>query len=136
MGHGHFAECRLNERGTLRNGVAGPGYLDGKVVILRRDFDLPRSEIHHGMIGAMMAELQLVGLQSKREAKNLMAEADAEYWPTADQPAHRLDRIGHCFGITRPVREKNPIRPERFHLRRSGGRGHDMHVTADIDEAT
>src|SRR6476659_8571056 len=84
MGHGHFAVCRLNDGGTLGNrlALAGPGNLYGKVVILRRDFDLPRPEIHHGVIGAMMAELQLVGLQSKRESKNLMAKADAEYRST------------------------------------------------------
>src|SRR6476469_1944665 len=136
MGHGYFAECRLNDGRMLGNRLAGPGNLYGKVVILRRDFDLPRPEIHHGVIGAMMAELQLVGLQSKRESKNLMAKADAEYRSTADQPAHRLDRVGHRLGITRPVRKKNPIRLERFHLRGAGGGWHHVHVTPDVDEPT
>ena len=87
------------------------------------------------MIGAMMAELQLVGLQSKREAKNLMAKADAEYRSTTDQPAHRLDRVGHRLGIARPVRRKSR-QVERFHLRRGGGGWHHMHLTADIDKPT
>ena len=49
-----------------------------EAVIVRRDLHLVGELVQHRVIGAAMAELQLVGLAAKREAENLMAQADAE----------------------------------------------------------
>src|ERR1700689_1515919 len=53
--------------------------VDREAVVLRRDLDAPRAQIHHRMIGAMMAEVELVGLAAERQPKQLMSETDAEH---------------------------------------------------------
>ena len=43
------------------------------------DFDLSGSEILDGVVGAAVAELELVGLGAEGQSQNLVAQADAEY---------------------------------------------------------
>src|SRR5258708_5503742 len=52
--------------------------IDREAVIVRRDFDFTRLEVFHGMIRAAMTELQLVRAPAKRQAEDLLTEADAE----------------------------------------------------------
>ena len=47
-------------------------------VIVRGDLDPLRDLVQHRMIGAAVAELQLVGLAAERQAEKLMPQADAE----------------------------------------------------------
>ena len=52
--------------------------IDRKAVILRGDLDLAGLEKLDRMIRAAMTELELERFSAEREAKDLMAEADAE----------------------------------------------------------
>ena len=58
--------------------------IDAEAVILRRDFHFSGLPIEHGMIRAMMSKLEFVGLAAERESKNLVTQADAEYWNFTD----------------------------------------------------
>src|SRR5581483_6533181 len=49
-----------------------------EVVVVRSDLDLARVQLLHRMIAAVVAELQLERLAAKREARELVAETDAE----------------------------------------------------------
>ena len=75
------------------------------------------------MIGAAMAELQLVSLAAEREAENLMAEADAEDRRLADQPADVVDLRVQRLGIAGAVREEHAVGLEREHVFGGGERG-------------
>ena len=52
--------------------------LDRKAVVLRGDLHPAAVPVHHGLVGAAMAELQLVGLRAAGQRQQLMAQADAE----------------------------------------------------------
>ena len=77
--------------------------IDREAVVVRGDFDALGELVHHGMVGAAVAELQLVGLAAQREAEDLMAEADAEDGRFADQAAHVVDLGVQRFGIAGAV---------------------------------
>ena len=57
---------------SIRNRADRVDYLYSEIVVLRRDLDLSRAEVHDRMIRPMMAELQLIGFEPQRETKNLM----------------------------------------------------------------
>ena len=88
----------------------------GEAVILRRDLDLAGGQVHHRLIAAVVAELELVGLAAERQTQDLMAEADTEDRLLADQSLHVLFGVGHGVGIARPVGEKNAVGIERQHI--------------------
>src|SRR5258706_15865271 len=50
----------------------------GKTVVLAGDHHLPGIEVFHRMVRAMVAELHLERLRTRRKAHQLVAEADAE----------------------------------------------------------
>ncbi len=49
-----------------------------EAVVVRGDLDLVGDLVQHRMIGAAVAELQLVGLAAERQAQDLVPQADAE----------------------------------------------------------
>ena len=98
--------------------------VDGESVIVRGDFDLSGDLIQHRMIGAAMAELQLVGLAAQREAQDLMAQADAEDRDFADQFADLRGLVVERLGIAGAVREKHAVGLQRQHIF-GGGAGRD-----------
>src|ERR687892_1396016 len=75
------------------------GGIDREVVVLGGDLDAPGGEVAHGVVGPVVAERQLVGTTAGGEADDLVSEADAEDHRLAEQPAYRLDEIGHALGI-------------------------------------
>src|SRR5712692_741523 len=102
-----------------------------EAVVLRGDLDAPRLEVLHRVIGAVMAELELVGAAPEGQAQDLVAEADAEDGQLADEPLHRLDEIRHRFGVPRAVGEKEPVGLPLAHGRgRRMGR-HDVDLAAE-----
>jgi len=56
----------------IRNRIDRVGDLYREIVVLRRDLDLSRADVHDRMIRPMMAELQLIGFEPQRETENLM----------------------------------------------------------------
>ena len=88
------------------------------------------------MIRAVMAEAELVGPPTEREAENLMAEADAEDRFPPEHAAHRLARVGQRGRIGRTVGKKNAVGIERENLGRGRRRRHHLHAKAARDQAT
>ena len=48
-------------------------------------------------------------LPAEGQPEDLVAEADAEDRHLADEPAHRLDEVGHRLGIAGPVGEEDAV---------------------------
>jgi hypothetical protein len=72
-------------------------------VILCGDFHLLRQKVLHGMIRAVVPELQFEGLAAERQAAQLVAEANAEYRNAADELADILHRVIDWLGIARAI---------------------------------
>ena len=87
------------------------------------------------MVGAVMAEAELVGPSAEREAEDLMAETDSEDRLPAEHAAHRFARVRQRGRIGGPVGEKNAVGIERKNLV-GGRRGrHHVHAKAGRDQA-
>src|SRR6266404_5633895 len=69
-----------------------------KPVVLRRDLHLPRREVLHRLIPAVVAELELERLPPEREAHDLVPQTDTEDGHVAEELRHALggtrDRVG------------------------------------------
>ena len=61
------------------------------------------------MVGAVVAERQLVGAPAGGQPEDLVAEADPEHRHAAEEAAHRLDQVGHALGIAGTVGEKDAV---------------------------
>ena len=85
-------------------------------VILRGDLDFARGQIHHRLIAAVVAELELVSLAAEREPHDLMAEANPEDRFLADELAYVFFGIRHGVGIAGTVGEKNAVGIQRQNI--------------------
>src|SRR6266487_5478640 len=78
--------------------------LDGKAMILRRDFHATGREVLDRLIGAAMAEFQLERFAPERLPKNLVAEANAE------NRNSRFDQItDRAHGVAQRRRVAGPV---------------------------
>src|ERR1035437_6358669 len=82
------------------------------------------------MISAVVAEFQLEGFPSERNAGELMSQADSENWLPSHQAPNVVHRIGAGLGIARPVRQEHAIGLQRQHVLRRGLRRYDRHLAA------
>ena len=92
----HALQRAIVEIDMSRLQVAGQVVqLDREAMVLRGDLDLLGALIEHGLIGAAVAEFQLVRLASQGLPEDLMAQADAEdrWWILPDQLGHGMDGI-------------------------------------------
>ena len=71
----HVADRDLAELGRRRALERG---VDGEAVVVGGDLDLAGGAVHHRLVDAAVAVLQLVGAEAERAAEELVAEADAE----------------------------------------------------------
>src|SRR5207245_10424461 len=83
----------LDVAGRKRIGV------HAEAVILRGNFHLFGEEIFHRMIRAVMAKFQFKRLSAKREAAELVAEADAEDGDVSDQLSDVFDSVADGLRI-------------------------------------
>src|ERR1700686_57731 len=83
--------------------------IDSKVMVVRRDLDLPRLQLLYRMIAAVVPKLQLEGLAPEGNSRQLMPQADAENRLPPHQPADRIDRIRARLRVAWTVREKNSV---------------------------
>src|ERR1700723_62647 len=93
--------------------------VDREAVVLRRDLDPPRAEIHHRMICAMMPEIEFVGLAAERQPQQLMPEADAEYRLLAQNARDGSVSVRQRRGVAGSVRQENTVGIVREYLFRS-----------------
>ncbi len=88
-------------------------------------------EVLDRVVGAVVAELHLVGARAGGERHDLVAEADAEGRHAAlDELARRRDRVVARLGIARSVGEEDAVGPLRQHVGRRGLRRHDGDAAA------
>ena len=88
-------------------------------MVLRRNFDAARQQVGDGVVASMVAELQFFHLCTGGFADHLVAKADAEHRHLAEKLSHLLVRAHNGIGVSRPVREENPVGRCRQHV---GGR--------------
>ena len=73
--------------------------VDAKPVVLCGDFDAAGLQVFDWLVEAAVAELELVARATEGEAHQLMAEADAEHRPLADQFAN-LGGLGFLTAVS------------------------------------
>ena len=105
--------------------------VDREAVVLAGDADPAAVEVLDRVVGAVVAELHLVGARAGGERHDLVAEADAEGRHAAlDELARRRDRVVARLRIARAVGEEDAVGPQRQHVgRRRLGR-HDRDAAA------
>src|SRR5207249_2453820 len=113
MADRHRAVLGLHDRPVPRGCMAHTWHLDCEVVVLRSDLHLPRPQVHHRVIGPMVAELQFVGVEPHGQPENLMSQANAEDGSPPDQSTNRFDRVWDPFRIPWTVREDDAVRLDR-----------------------
>jgi hypothetical protein len=89
-----------------------PLRIDREAVVLARDHDAPVSRSLTGMVRAVVAEFHLQRLRARREAHQLVPEADAEHRDLrrVEQLADRLDRVvARLRGRPGPLERKMPV---------------------------
>ena len=84
------------------------------------------------MVGAAMAEGELVGLVPGREAEELMTEADPEDGDAAQELAHGVDLRVEGLRVPGPVREEDAV--ELRELVGRGGVRDDRHGRSRLRE--
>src|SRR5271165_3184904 len=90
--------------------------VDGEVVIVCRDLDLPRLQLLYRMIPAMVAELQLESFAAQRDASELMSQANSEDRHSPYQAADRIDSISTRLRIAWAIRQENSVGLQRQHI--------------------
>ena len=103
--------------------------IDGEVMVVRRDLDLPRCQLLHRMISAVMSKLELKSFPAEGDAGELMSETDAKDGLASHEAANRVDRIRTRLGIPRPIRQKHSIRFQREDIFRQSLRWNHCHST-------
>ena len=93
------------------------------------------TQVLHGVIGTVMAELHLLGPGPAGQRQNLMPKTNTEQ---RNRSIHHLtregDRILAGLGIPRPIRKEDPVWGARHDLINRRLRGHHRHLAAEIDK--
>ena len=82
---------------------------DRKAVVLAGDLDDAGGQVLHRVVGAMVAERQLVGGEPDRLAEQLVAEADPVHRALADERADRLHDVAEGGRVTRAVGQEDRV---------------------------
>ena len=82
---------------------------DGEAVVLGGDLDLAGAQVLDRVVGAAVAEGELVGLQADGLAEQLVAEADAPHRPRADELAHGGDDVAQRGGVAGAVGQEDRV---------------------------
>src|ERR1017187_1271375 len=105
-------------------------WIDGKIVVMCGDFDLSARQLLHRMIPAMVAELQLEGLASQSNARELMPQTNPEDWLPSHQPPNIVDRVSTRLRIAWPVRQEHAVWLQRQYVLRRRLRRDHRHLAA------
>ena len=96
--------------------------VDGEAVVVGGDLDLAGGAVHHRLVDAAVAVLELVGAEAERAAEELVAEADPEVGDAVGQRAlQQLDLAGRRGRVAGAVGEEQPVGADR-RARRRGSR--------------
>src|ERR1700736_4019808 len=91
--------------------------------------------VAHGMVGAAVAEFQLVSLAADGQAEQLVTETDAEDGLFADQFPDIRDLGLERLRVARAIREKDSIRVEGQDVFGGGQRGNYSDAAAHLHQA-
>src|SRR5512141_474254 len=69
MSYQNLTERCIDDRRSFRYRADRAVHRYSEIVVLRGDLDPSRAEVHDRMVGAMMAELQLIGAEPQRKTK-------------------------------------------------------------------
>src|SRR4051794_31483857 len=138
-------EVQLRELGDAEVGVPADrlvaldlrlaaGADDGEAVVLGGDVDPPRLQVLDRVVGAAMAEGELVGLKADGAAEQLVAEADAEDGLPAEDAADGLDDVVEGGGVAGAVGEEDDVRVLGEDLLRRAGAGQEGQPGAVLAE--
>ena len=89
---------------------------DAEAVVLRGDLNAAREQVHHGMVAAAMAELELLDPGAGGLADHLMPQADAEHRHLAEELLHLGVGAGNRVGVARTVGEEHAVGFHREHV--------------------
>src|SRR5438552_8974496 len=105
---GSVVEVKARDLKRLRAGNAGRFAANRESVVLRRYKYLSRREIAHRMVAAAMAVRKLHCFPTRRQAKQLVPETDAEdrNVPVGQVP-DCIDRVTDRRGVAGAVRQKH-----------------------------
>src|SRR5438876_9664900 len=84
--------------------------IGGKVVVVGRYLDFARLQLLHGMISAMVAEFQLIGLSPQSNSYELMPQANSEYRMPSSASKKKVHRIRAWLGVARTIGQEHSIR--------------------------
>src|ERR1700687_195915 len=99
-------------------------------MVMRRDLDLAAQQLLHRMISAVVAEFQLEGFPSERNAGKLMSQADSEDRLASQQAPNIVDRIRAGLGIARTIGQEHAVWFQSQHILRRGLRRDYRHLAA------
>ena len=86
------------------------GRVDREAVVVRGDLDLAGGAVHHRLVDAAVAVLELVGAEAQRAAEELVAEADPEVGDLAVEGGlQQLDLAGGGGRVAGAVGEEEPV---------------------------
>ena len=105
-----------------------------KSMVLRRNLHLLRQQILHRVIRAVMPELQLERLPAQRQTAQLMPQANSENRHAPHQFPNIRNRVMNRLRISRPIRQKHPVRFQRQHVFCGSLRRNHGHVAVVIHQ--
>ena len=120
--------------GELGDQRAEAGEQDPEAVVLGGDLHAAGEQVHHGVVAAAMAELELLDLGAGGLADHLMPQADAEHGQLAEQLLDLGVGAADGVGIARSVGQEHAVGLHGQHV--LGGRvpRNDREVAAAADE--
>ena len=105
---------------------------DGEAVVLGGDVDPAGGQVLDRVVGAAVAERQLEVSRPDRAAEQLVAEADAEHRPLADQLADGLDDVVERRRVAGAVGEEDEVGVAGEHLLGRSRAGQQRHPAAAL----
>ena len=108
--------------------------INGKTMVLRGDFYFVGDLVEHRVIATAVAEFQLEGLAAESQAKNLMAEANAEDGSFTHQLADLSSLVLEGLGVSGAVGEEDAIRFEGENIFSTGASRHYGDVATNVGE--
>ncbi len=93
-------------------------------MVVGGDLHAARGEVLHGVVGAAVAEGELVGPAPEGQGQELVAEADAEGGQALGEAAHGGQGGGGHLGVARPVAEEDALGLEGEDVLQGRVRGH------------
>ena len=101
-----------------------------EAVILRRDLDSSRTQVHDGLITTMMAVFELLDTSTGGNGEHLVAKANAKDRKLSDKPVGKFVCRRNRLRISRSIGEKDAIGIKGENIVKCRVPGHDRHIAS------